>query len=300
MDTKTGWLQKLPSSGKRRSWLPKQNNWKTRFFVLMDTSLVWSTGEEGSTRRGEMRLTKDTKVRHTDDKLSSTFTFQVTSGSTLLDLAADSEEERRLWTEAIAARLKIIEEIGARKLKAACRSRFALLQVLGRGGFGKITLVERTRDAMRFAMKTLDKSEVSRHRMRGRVELERQVMEDLSHPFLVHCHYAFETPSKLYMIMDYLQGGDLLHWLTAEDRFPESRAMQYSAEVLLALEHLHSLGLAHRDLKAENVVLDTRGHAKLIDFGLMKKNCSMYAGAKTLCGTVRTFSHLTPRHICAV
>jgi serine/threonine protein kinase len=220
------------------------------------------------------------------------FAFRIT-GARGIVVAAENEADRRNWMHAIQSVLDGLRgtkpllqiEVPVPTDDDCASTEFSPVKVLGRGGFGKITLVERTDDASRFAMKTLRKDRLKRTKMRSGVELERSVMTDVAHPFLVHCHAAYQTPLKLYMIMDYLGGGDLLHWLTIEKRFSEERALQYSATVQLGLAHLHSKGLAHRDIKAENVVLCCRGFAKLVDFGLVKSHCTRMGGAKTLCGT---------------
>jgi serine/threonine protein kinase len=99
---------------------------------------------------------------------------------------------------------------------------------------------------------------------------EREILEKINHPFIVKLHFAFQTPSKLYFVMDFLNGGELFYHLKREGRFTESRTVFYSAEILLALDCLHKNGIIYRDLKPENVLLDSDGHIKLTDFGLSK------------------------------
>lgn len=99
---------------------------------------------------------------------------------------------------------------------------------------------------------------------------EREILEKLQHPFIVKLHYAFQTPKKLYFVMDFLNGGELFQHLKREVRFSEERTRFYIAEVILAIEFLHDNGVIYRDLKPENVLLDYRGHIKLTDFGLSK------------------------------
>ena len=99
---------------------------------------------------------------------------------------------------------------------------------------------------------------------------ERLILEKLSHPFITKLHYAFQTPEKLYFVIDFLNGGELFYHLRREQRFSEERARFYAAEILLALECLHKNNIIYRDLKPENVLLDSKGHIKLTDFGLSK------------------------------
>jgi len=99
---------------------------------------------------------------------------------------------------------------------------------------------------------------------------EREILERITSPFIVKLHFAFQTPKKLYFVMDFLNGGELFYHLKLEGRFSEMRTSFYAAEILLALECLHSNGIIYRDLKPENVLLDSEGHIKLTDFGLSK------------------------------
>ncbi len=93
----------------------------------------------------------------------------------------------------------------------------------------------------------------------------------MDHPFIVTLRYAFQTPDKLYMVFDFVNGGELFFHLNQEDMFKEDRAKFYSAEILLALQFLHSKNIIYRDLKPENILIDYEGHIKLTDFGLAKE-----------------------------
>jgi serine/threonine protein kinase len=100
--------------------------------------------------------------------------------------------------------------------------------------------------------------------------VERTILEKLNHPFIVKLHFAFQTPERLYFVIDFLNGGELFFHLRKEHRFNEDRTRFYASEILLALECLHKNGIVYRDLKPENVILDSEGHIKLTDFGLSK------------------------------
>ena len=95
-------------------------------------------------------------------------------------------------------------------------------------------------------------------------------MEKIKSPFIVDLHYAFQTDEKLYFIMDFLNGGELFYHLRKEQRFTENRARFYAAQLICALECLHSSGIIYRDLKPENILLDRDGNLKITDFGLSK------------------------------
>lgn len=111
------------------------------------------------------------------------------------------------------------------------------------------------------------------------------ILERLNHPFIVKLHFAFQTPERLYFVIDFLNGGELFFHLRKEQRFSESRARFYAAEITLALGCLHQNGIIYRDLKPENVILDSEGHIKLTDFGLSKLAVSGDKLTYTFCGT---------------
>ncbi|XP_007438670.1 ribosomal protein S6 kinase alpha-3 isoform X4 [Python bivittatus] len=167
-------------------------------------------------------------------------------------------------------------------------SQFELLKVLGQGSFGKVFLVKKISgsDAKQlYAMKVLKKATL-KVRDRVRTKMERDILVEVNHPFIVKLHYAFQTEGKLYLILDFLRGGDLFTRLSKEVMFTEDDVKFYLAELALALDHLHSLGIIYRDLKPENILLDEEGHIKLTDFGLSKESIDHEKKAYSFCGTV--------------
>ncbi|KYO30193.1 hypothetical protein Y1Q_0022428 [Alligator mississippiensis] len=167
-------------------------------------------------------------------------------------------------------------------------SQFELLKVLGQGSFGKVFLVKKISgsDARQlYAMKVLRKATL-KVRDRVRTKMERDILVEVNHPFIVKLHYAFQTEGKLYLILDFLRGGDLFTRLSKEVMFTEEDVKFYLAELALALDHLHSLGIIYRDLKPENILLDEEGHIKLTDFGLSKESIDHEKKAYSFCGTV--------------
>ncbi|XP_069751552.1 ribosomal protein S6 kinase alpha-1 isoform X1 [Narcine bancroftii] len=167
-------------------------------------------------------------------------------------------------------------------------SHFELLKVLGQGSFGKVFLVRKIKvpdSGQLYAMKVLKKATL-KVRDRVRTKLERDILVDVNHPFIVKLHYAFQTEGKLYLILDFLRGGDLFTRLSKEVMFTEEDVKIYLAELALALDHLHSLGIIYRDLKPENILLDEEGHIKLTDFGLSKEAVDHEKKAYSFCGTV--------------
>nr|XP_033802485.1 ribosomal protein S6 kinase alpha-6 isoform X7 [Geotrypetes seraphini] len=134
-------------------------------------------------------------------------------------------------------------------------AQFELLKVLGQGSFGKVFLVRKIvgPDAEHlYAMKVLKKASL-KVRDRVRTKMERDILVEVNHPFIVKLHYAFQTEGKLYLILDFLRGGDVFTRLSKEVMFTEEDVKFYLAELALALDHLHSLGIVYRDLKPEKL-----------------------------------------------
>uniref|UniRef100_A0A8D1UZ36 non-specific serine/threonine protein kinase n=1 Tax=Sus scrofa TaxID=9823 RepID=A0A8D1UZ36_PIG len=136
-----------------------------------------------------------------------------------------------------------------------------------------------------YAMKVLKKATL-KVRDRVRSKMERDILAEVNHPFIVKLHYAFQTEGKLYLILDFLRGGDLFTRLSKEVMFTEEDVKFYLAELALALDHLHGLGIIYRDLKPENILLDEEGHIKVTDFGLSKEAIDHDKRAYSFCGTI--------------
>uniref|UniRef100_A0A8C0FX18 non-specific serine/threonine protein kinase n=1 Tax=Chelonoidis abingdonii TaxID=106734 RepID=A0A8C0FX18_CHEAB len=153
---------------------------------------------------------------------------------------------------------------------------FELLKVLGTGAYGKVFLVRKMTGhdmGKLYAMKVLRKAAiVQKAKTTEHTRTERAVLEHVrASPFLVTLHYAFQTGSKLHLILDYVSGGELFTHLYQRDHFKEEEVRIYAGEIVLALEHLHKLGIIYRDVKLENILLDSEGHVVLTDFGLSKE-----------------------------
>uniref|UniRef100_A0A2K5VRB4 non-specific serine/threonine protein kinase n=1 Tax=Macaca fascicularis TaxID=9541 RepID=A0A2K5VRB4_MACFA len=189
--------------------------------------------------------------------------------------------------EGVLKEISITHHVKAGSEKAD-PSHFELLKVLGQGSFGKVFLVRkvtRPDSGHLYAMKVLKKATL-KVRDRVRTKMERDILADVNHPFVVKLHYAFQTEGKLYLILDFLRGGDLFTRLSKEVMFTEEDVKFYLAELALGLDHLHSLGIIYRDLKPENILLDEEGHIKLTDFGLSKEAIDHEKKAYSFCGTV--------------
>lgn len=151
------------------------------------------------------------------------------------------------------------------------------------GNFAKVLQVKKKDNGKIYAMKVLKKKKLEQSDQLEHIKTERTVLQYVAHPFLVRLLYAFQDPEKLYMVMEFVNGGELFFHLKKERRFPELRVKFYAAQLLLALSHLHDQNVVFRDLKPENVLMDKDGNIMLTDFGLAK--FMRAERTHTFCGT---------------
>jgi len=161
---------------------------------------------------------------------------------------------------------------------------FELLKVIGRGAFGKVMLVKKKDDGKIYAMKIMKKRTIIARGQVDHTKAERKILQSLDHPFLMALRYAFQSKEKLYLVLDYIRGGELFFHLKNNRRFNEEVARLWCGEVALAMGHLHGLGVIYRDLKPENILVDNTGHVVLTDFGLAK-DVNPDEKTNTFCGT---------------
>ncbi|KAF0749068.1 atypical protein kinase C-like, partial [Aphis craccivora] len=163
---------------------------------------------------------------------------------------------------------------------------FELIRTIGRGSFAKVLMVELKKNHQIYAMKVINKKLITITEDNNSVQTEKYVFETGSnYPFLVSLHSSFQTDSRLFFVMEFVRGGDLMNLMQKRKRLPEEHARFYVAEIGLALNFLHTKGIIYRDLKLENVVLDHEGHIKLTDYGMCKQGIKPGDTTSTFCGT---------------
>ncbi|KAG9004121.1 camp-dependent protein kinase catalytic subunit [Tulasnella sp. JGI-2019a] len=159
---------------------------------------------------------------------------------------------------------------------------FMFHRTLGTGSFGRVHLVQSIHNGRHYAVKVLLKEKVVRLKQVEHTNSEREMLHRARHPFLVNLWGTFQDNQNLYMVMDFVAGGELFSLLRKSGRFPNPVAKFYAAEVSMAIDYLHSINIIYRDLKPENILIGADGHIKVTDFGFAKFVPDL---TYTLCGT---------------
>ena len=277
---KEGWIMK--QGGKIKSW-------KKRWFILNGLNLNYYD-KKGGKEAGSINLKTASEVSLAPDCKKQP-AFKIVTPDRTYYLSTESSQEASDWIKAIGEARKdssaksvaaSVPQVAPKKITL---DDFEIISVLGRGGYGKVQLVRFKEDGQLYALKSMSKHLIEESGQIQQTLTERDVLLKTVHPFLVGAHHTFQTAEKIFLVLDYVPGGELFGRLKEEERFSESRVRLYAAEILLGLGQLHSLGFVYRDLKPENILVDAEGHLKITDFGLAKGKMNSGATTTTFCGT---------------
>lgn len=195
---------------------------------------------------------------------------------------SSSERQQQIDRASEAIRQSLLPERSTVSKGKYSLGDFHIMRTLGTGSFGRVHLVRSVHNGRYYAIKVLKKQQIIKMKQVEHTNDERRMLKLVEHPFLIRMWGTFQDSKNLFMVMDYIEGGELFSLLRKSQRFPNPVAKFYAAEVALALEYLHSHDIIYRDLKPENILLDRNGHIKITDFGFAKEVSTV---TWTLCGT---------------
>ncbi|ELP87325.1 hypothetical protein EIN_095820 [Entamoeba invadens IP1] len=260
-------------------------SWKKRMFRLNTQKLEYFKDENMTHKMGDIDVPKVTHVLPVEIYKKRRNIIRLITPSRTYHVSVADEKTRDEWVAAIK------NTVGADKAVAAASPKkelitmddFEIISLLGKGAFGKVMLVKMKKDGNIYAMKTVEKVQVIDSNEVEHILSEKLVLSKINNPFLVNMHYTFQTPTHLVFVLDYCAGGELFSYLQKQTSgIPEDDVRFYAAQILLALEHMHSTGIIYRDIKPENILFEKDGYLRMTDFGLAKSSTKT---TNTFCGT---------------
>lgn len=268
------------ASPSRSSFIQSANNNSVNFNATASTAAT--TASSGPSNYVTFDRRPDLLKKHTQDKAAAVklrienfYQMSVTHAVERNQRRVDLEHKLKTEEGSEERKNRQLQSLGKKESQflRLRRTRLSLedfetVKVIGKGAFGEVRLVQKKDTGKIYAMKTLLKSEMYKKDQLAHVKAERDVLAGSDSPWVVSLYYSFQDAQYLYLIMEFLPGGDLMTMLIRWQIFTEDITRFYMAECVLAIEAIHKLGFIHRDIKPDNILIDIRGHIKLSDFGL--------------------------------
>ena len=250
--------------------------WKNCFCELKNTTLRLKKNPKASKIDHEIKITHNTRIKYIEEKTPRIIIEVSQDEKDNITLTTKDNDNLIRWVLALRSATFYNPQISM--------DSFNIISVLGRGFFGKVMLVQKKDSKELFAIKTVHKARLIQSNKVQTILAERSILGKVKHPFIVEMNFAFQNATKFYLIMEYVPGGELFSLIRKSKILPISQVRLYIAEMALALEYLHKIGIVYRDLKPENILIAKDGHLKLTDFGL-SKDIGTVRLTKTFCGT---------------
>lgn len=271
-------------------------SWKRRYFRIIGTEIHYYS-DEGKNEKGSLDLAFATEIGiASKDECSHQPALKIKIEKPKLRtyyFQAKDENDRDSWIEAFK---DVMNQNDSSQISLSCKQNvssglitvddFEFIRVLGRGSYGKVQLVKYKRDNQLYAMKYMKKKYIFASGQIDQTFAERDILVNIRHPFLVSANFSFQNEDKIFLVLEYVNGGDLKNHLQESTRLTEPEARFYAAQIAMGLGALHSQGYTYRDLKPENILIEKDGYIKITDFGLIKKSVPTDpSGNSTFCGT---------------
>ena len=245
-------------------WLLKRypfGFWSKRYCCILGTQLLICKDDKCSTIDLVFDLTPDLSIEIISSTNSSRF-YLTDRKSKSITLDAESTDNMMRWI--FSLRSFIFQN------KKMSLDNFDIISVIGRGFYGKVMLVEDRKTQKNYAIKSVRKSKLIGSDKIKTIMTERDILSQIHHPFIISLDFAFQTASKFYLGLEYAPGGELFYHMQMKGMIPIHDVRLYIAQIAMAFDYLHKHHIIYRDLKPENVLLDSEGYIKLTDFGMAK------------------------------
>lgn len=262
--------------GKVEMELGRKKKWCNRYLKLKNRELYISKNKNN----GLLLVLDISAAFDIDINITSSrqFSFYIESND-LYVFSVYSEKERDDWISKLQEAQKIHHK------KRINIKDFQVIKELGQGLFGKVYLAQEKSDNKLYALKVISKRRVTDYDLTKNAIYEKNILITSNHPFILHAKYTFQSEINLFLVTEYMPGGNLYSRLISENSFSLETVRFYSAQIALAIGYLHEKDVIHRDLKLENILIDKDGYLKLADFGLVKNNMIDDETTRTFCGT---------------